>query len=97
MSDYIKREDAECVIGRFIGYLDDDMIQRQKIAIRKIPAADVRENVRGEWIIHHEQKNVYGGVTVECSMCHTKYVVMRVADENFCRNCGARMRGNDDG
>ena len=46
MSEYIKREDAIKEIERFIGYLDDDMICRIKIALNRIPSADVAEVVR---------------------------------------------------
>lgn len=40
-TDYISRESAILEIKRFIGYLDEDMIERLQIAIRRIPAADV--------------------------------------------------------
>lgn len=59
------------------------------------PTADVRENVKGEWIRHTEQKNIYGGKCVECSECGEKYMVQYIEDEKFCRNCGADMRGGD--
>lgn len=47
---------------------------------------------RGEWIKHPEVKNIYGGVYIECPFCGEKYVVQYIADEKFCRNCGADMR-----
>lgn len=59
--------------------------------IKTEPTADVRENVMGKWIKHPEKKNIYGGKIVECSNCHTEYVVQYIEDELFCRNCGARM------
>ena len=59
--------------------------------IDKIPTADVRENVRGEWIdavvgtstgyTYHEKR---------CSICGYGEVL----PHNFCPNCGADMRGN---
>lgn len=45
----------------------------------------------GKWIRHPEQRNIYGGKTIECSECQTKYVVQHIEDEKYCRNCGARM------
>lgn len=45
----------------------------------------------GKWIRHPEQRNIYGGKTIECSECQTKYVVQYIEDEKYCRNCGARM------
>ena len=50
------------------------------------------EPKRGEWILHPEVKNIYGGVYIECPFCGEKYVVQYVSDEKFCRNCGADMR-----
>ena len=47
---------------------------------------------RGKWIKHPEVKNIYGGVYIECPFCGEKYVVQYIADEKFCRNCGADMR-----
>ena len=43
MSDYIKREDAIIEIERFGGYLDDDMLYRIKLALGRLPSADVVE------------------------------------------------------
>lgn len=58
-------------------------------------AADAIEELlpkRGEWIRHPEVKNIYGGEYIECPFCGEKYVVQNIADEKFCRNCGADMR-----
>lgn len=46
---------------------------------------------RGKWIKHPEVKNIYGGEYIECPFCGEKYVVQYIADEKFCRNCGADM------
>lgn len=46
------------------------------------PTADVRENVKGEWILHQDSK------TWECSVCGEYQVVW----SNFCMHCGADMR-----
>lgn len=47
---------------------------------------------RGEWIRHPEVKNIYGCEYIECPFCGKKYVVQYIADEKFCRNCGADLR-----
>ena len=47
-----------------------------------IPTADVRENVRGEWMPMFG-KNV-------CNRCGHK---IDIVPTNFCPNCGADMRG----
>lgn len=99
MADYISRQAAinafceyECGKGFTTATCDCEC---GKI-FNEIPAADVRENVRGEWIRHNEIKNVYGGIYIECSECGEKYVVQHIEDEKYCRNCGFDMRGNTD-
>ena len=59
------------------------------------PSADVRENVRGGWYLEEEPDGYYHAI---CSVCDYW------ADEdaykynwNFCPNCGADMRGEEDG
>lgn len=67
------------------------------------PTADVRENVRGEWI------NTTSGEHYKCSQCGTlapiwidesnSYEYYKDISEwlsNFCPNCGADMRGEKD-
>lgn len=51
------------------------------------PAADVRENVRGEWI--------YKDGKTCCSKCFSPYGVRYDGENNFCPNCGADMRGEE--
>ncbi len=55
--------------------------------IDDIPTADVRENVKGEWILRKD--------TTECSNCHTKWRNYRglISTFSFCPDCGADMRG----
>ena len=49
--------------------------------------ADVRENVRGEWIFPYEDKKYK-----RCSACGKTFYSIP-ATSNFCPNCGADMRG----
>lgn len=55
--------------------------------------ADVRENVRGEWIKPISRGDVlsYGKAYYECDQCHK--VAFFGNKMNFCPNCGADMRG----
>ena len=55
--------------------------------IDNTPTADVRENVRGEWINK-------GFMVAECSNCKEQFHELEIA--NFCPNCGADMRGEKD-
>ena len=88
MGDYIKREDAVIEIERFGGYLDDDMLYRYriKLALGRLPSADVVKVRHGRWI----------GKTYKCSLCG-KWVdpLQGDADMNYCPNCGAKMVGEE--
>lgn len=63
-----------------------------KLAIETVPAADVRENVRGEWIVFDKNYTL-----ATCSQC--KKITMfetwgnKVKFYDFCPNCGSDMRG----
>ena len=86
MSDYIKREDAINVFDW--GMPDADV--KCGIAIQNIndiPSADVRENVRGEWIFK-EDRRIVDGYDWKCDQCGSwqRYT------SNFCPHCGADMR-----
>ena len=92
MSDYIKREDA-------IKTLEGWKISGEMI-LATVPSADVRENVRGEWL------NTTSGEHYKCSQCGTLAPIW-IDESNsceydkdisewlsdFCPNCGADMRG----
>ena len=93
MNDYIKREDA---IERLSYHTDfyqsdrefgtEEMLYKDSALkeISDIPSADVRENVRGEWIST-------GFMEVKCSNCKETFHELESA--NFCPNCGAEMGG----
>ena len=104
--DLIKREDAiEAIHNYWKKRLDTlptaDIQQTDKILehnktlcnfINAIPSAD---RPQGEWINKHEWAN--GIYERECSICGAmKPILMHTAKVNFCPNCGADMRGEDD-
>lgn len=64
-----------------VAYMDD---------IDDIPSADVRENVRGEWM-HDKDDALVSGY---CSCCGwtTIYTETEIAYMQFCPSCGADMR-----
>lgn len=87
MAEYIKREDAEEVVTHFMhsgGFSVADFIY----AISKIPAADVRPVVRGEWEWEMYQYTPY------CSICGGRGFPGPANGKkyNFCPNCGSDMR-----
>ena len=64
-------------------------------AVDEQPTADVRENVRGEWIEKYYASNetgetVFHGMII-CSVCGHVLKVGWLSD--FCPHCGADMRG----
>ena len=57
--------------------------------VEDTPAADVREVQKGRWIT----KPYMMGKTQYCSCCDENYG----RKHNYCPNCGADMRGENDG
>ena len=96
MNDLISRQAAIAVADSsdYVGLSVEDV---KKVTdevvkgLKQLPSAQP-ERKKGEWIVHPEVKNVYGGTYIECSQCGEKYVVQHMEDEKYCRNCGAKMR-----
>lgn len=63
-----------------------------KCEIEEEPTADVRENVHGEWIDDYDPAN-FGEFRYKCSKCGARTVERA---DNFCYQCGADMRGEED-
>ena len=58
--------------------------------IEEAPTADVRENVKGEWIeVVLEQDEGWNVLACECSVCGRR----SLNGSAFCPWCGADMRG----
>ena len=75
------------IIHRF-DYCDDFLEM-----LESAPTADVRENIKGEWIKGGEQPYFRKHFDiVVCSVCNKR----GEQRWNFCPNCGAYMRGNAD-
>lgn len=94
MSRYIDAEEVEkridIVIGSEPKAWDKKALKELKMyVVHAVPTADVRENVRGEWIV---KKDI-----INCSVCKrcswSKSYEDLVRSFNFCPNCGADMRG----
>ena len=115
MTDYIKREDAlnasKIVYIEYIsvddeGYEDgnaDDIPCVFKEDIKKIPAADVRENVHGGWIDSDvNDSDMESTVSLLCENCgnYTEFALIGTPKEvmdtmRFCPRCGS-MNGGDE-
>ena len=76
INEYLKTTDNDSYVLFALGYMAG--------AIEKMPSADVRENVRGEWI--------KDGRKWMCDKCGE---LVYDDDHNFCPNCGADMRGDN--
>lgn len=99
MSDYIRREDALMAVCR--ADLPDKtedgtpiLNGKRKVSdcvrrIKAIPAADVVERKHGKWELEPE----YGWYI--CSACRDE-VTVKSGRTNYCPNCGADLRGEDD-
>ena len=93
MSDYIKREDAIKALERW--HISGVLL------LAPVPSADVRENVRGEWLPHPIKGNREWDVCSACGIgCKRReYGIHANGDKwvteynfPFCPNCGADMR-----
>lgn len=101
MSRYIDAELLKADIRPFAEYESNrnnkDWVRRVEVVIDNQPTADVRENVKGEWL----PMKRFGGETgqtpdVMCSVCHAPALwlgTLGCIRSNYCPNCGADMRG----
>ena len=68
-------------------------------AIDEQPTADVRENVRGEWIHKYTHESLHDRTGIWCSACgrdalqDSEGYYIEDCETDFCPNCGADMRG----
>ena len=97
MNDYISRQAAIIQLSHNKSRGDDEWmlaVESDMGVIQAIPAADVTPVVHGYWIVH-ENADVFEGYEVpmfECSKCRA----WKEDDSDFCPDCGADMRGEQD-
>lgn len=96
MAEYIKREDAIMAAMNYEGSGNaQDASQDIAAEIASIHAADVRENVYSSWKIHRFND---GTTYAHCLNCNITQVFYGGKEPtNFCPNCGADMRSENDG
>lgn len=105
MKEYIEKEKAiEAAWHNYYPSIDHYTVS-VKCATRKdieeIPAADVREVVRGEWI-EKDLEPIFPGMDehpiLGCSKCDFQIYDLGTVREryNYCPHCGAYMRGEND-
>lgn len=103
--EYIEREAALLEIEEWADtFCECDYVWPHVIkSIRKLPAADVRPVVKATWIVK-EMQALFSGMdehpVFACSECgYQMYDLLDNLKErhHFCPNCGADMRGVDNG
>lgn len=98
MTDYIKREDAirQIVKTSAQNELDIPAIGTVIYILSEMDSADVRENVRGEWETSFGARLKTDGqhwLDCRCTACG----LYSGQASDFCPNCGADMRGDNNG
>lgn len=102
MDDLISRQAAIDALGeRPMVWTDSDyeIAQRNqwdldKLAIETVPSAQERK--KGKWI-HDGYDFPHGNDWIHCSICGKRGINVPADLTNFCPNCGADMRGEQDG
>ena len=84
--------DADALIDDIDGDLTDSIAEHRAIEkILNAPTIDP-QRMKGRWI------GYAGTIGAECSECHKWLdVIQGTAEMNYCPNCGADMRGEQDG
>lgn len=93
-NEYVQKGYLKAYLAnRGIKVVDYDEWEHLCDCIDDAKAADVRENVRGEWI--NKNKGIWNTLPVyQCSVCGD-YDVRYELTDNFCPNCGADMRSKE--
>lgn len=63
------------------------------VAISDMPTIEERKKGKWEW----SKLPITGAVEQKCSICGTPFYMAFRLGMNYCPNCGADMRGEDDG
>lgn len=93
---YVEIDKVVSEIKRFVGYIDDDMLNRLEIATRRIPAADVRPVVRGHKLTHNRPIAGYwasGKLDGGWDGMEGRVWVEPIMDNpvDYCSECGKRL------
>ena len=89
--------DAEA-FERTVMFSADEDLQDVIYRLRDYPTANVRENVKGEWIRRTDTR--FGSKLNDlliCSVCGIAFSTEDMIRRSFCPNCGADMRGDGGG
>ena len=105
MDDLISRRAAIDRINKQREHLQPDIYPQDKIGdttyricaefIARLPSAQPEERKKGAWILGFD--NQYLEKYYFCSKCGSRKYMEDKPLDNFCANCGADMRGEQDG
>ena len=90
MIEYIKRDDAIHALLSPSITTDAVAIMNIATALIRIPVADVRENVHGEWVEETDRHLHW-----HCSHCGYVIGVLKM-DSDYCPHCGSQMNGGNE-
>ena len=98
MDDTISRADAIDEIARWIGYLDDDMIGRIQLGLKRLPSVQP-ERKKGKWVHSTVYTDNRGCefAKCKCSNCgHEEFAISyNVTHGKYCPNCGSYNGGEN--
>ncbi len=91
MAEYIERQSVLAKKFNLESRLHEPITVVLASEIERIPAADVRPVLRGQW--KHEEDTYFRFTDVEhrCSQCGKSYSGQGFCAFHFCPNCGADM------
>ncbi len=98
MSDLIRRQDmvyalTEANLKSRIDSVEGGQENRSAIRIiMELPSAECN---RGEWVVLYDEDSPQDGIW-KCSNCGYIRFVDDITPTNYCPNCGADMRDNND-
>ena len=105
MSRYIDADETKRMLREFCIDGDEDaeywfdFMGIEDCIDNTVETADVRENVRGEWLPMKRLGGEKGQTPdVMCSVCHAPALwlgTLGCIRSNYCPNCGADMRGDN--
>lgn len=94
MADFISREAAYKTLTEYYHHSSGVQHTALREALNRVPSADVRPVVRGEWKCADDED--FSQPHVRCSNCG-EYHFAWYRRFPYCPNCGADMRGDKNG
>lgn len=91
--DTISRRAVIEEIERWLGYIDDDMVRRMQIGMKRLPSAQP-ERIKARWILAENQRPEdmeNDNYLFICSNCGSTDLHSKRVPVSYCWDCGAEM------